>query len=130
MKKILRGLATLVSGIGAFYYAVFLVFWVDGAWLVSMQLPVWITLVFALAVGAVVGRYIWTRTGSAQRGLATSIVMGALILGGIGFVAGFLGPMIYTPDNNLGPLFGIFIAGPWGFVIGGVGGCLYWLMRR
>jgi hypothetical protein len=130
MKKILRGLAAFISGVAAFYSAIFFVLWVDGAWLVSTQLPEWISLVFALGVCAAVGRYVWTRTGSAQRGLATSIVLGALIMGGIGFIAGFIGPMIYKPDNNLGPMCGIFIAGPWGFVAGGVGGCLYWLVRR
>lgn len=130
MKKLLRGLVTLVSGVAAFYYAGLFVLWVDGAWLVSIQLPVWISLVFELGVCAIVGRYVWTRSGSARSGIITSIVMGALIMGGIGFVTGFFGPMIYTPDNNLGPLLGIFITGPWGFVAGGVGGCLYWLVRR
>ena len=42
----------------------------------------------------------------------------ALILGGIGFVGGFVGPIILTPDANQGPLLGIFITGPLGFIIG------------
>ncbi len=44
---------------------------------------------------------------------------------GIGFIcfaAGFFGPIVLTPDANQGPLLGIFITGPLGFVVGlGVG---------
>ena len=40
------------------------------------------------------------------------------ILGGIGFAAGFLGPMILDPTSGNGPLLGIFITGPGGFVLG------------
>jgi len=50
---------------------------------------------------------------------------GGLILGGIGFAVGFFGPMLFTPTANLGPLLGIFITGPLGFVLGAVIGCLY-----
>jgi hypothetical protein len=41
-----------------------------------------------------------------------------MILGIIGFVGGFVGPLIFTPDANQGPLLGIFITGPLGFVVG------------
>ncbi len=40
------------------------------------------------------------------------------ILGGIGFAAGFFGPMILDPTSGNGPLLGIFITGPGGFVLG------------
>jgi hypothetical protein len=42
----------------------------------------------------------------------------ALLLGGIGFAAGFFGPMIFSPGANQGPLLGIFITGPLGFLAG------------
>ena len=41
-----------------------------------------------------------------------SMVTGAGILGGIGFAAGFFGPIILNPEANQGPLLGIFITGP------------------
>jgi hypothetical protein len=41
-----------------------------------------------------------------------------LILAGVGFAAGFFGPMIFVPDANQGPLVGILITGPGGFVLG------------
>jgi hypothetical protein len=61
--------------------------------------------------------------------LAT-ILRYALIVGVIGFIAGFVGPMIFTPEANQGPLLGIFITGPLGFFAGGVLGLIVALMRR
>jgi len=40
------------------------------------------------------------------------------LLGGIGFVAGYLGPIVLNPDANQGPLVGIFISGPIGVALG------------
>jgi len=40
------------------------------------------------------------------------------VLGAAGFVAGFIGPMIFVPDANQGPLFGMLISGPIGAVLG------------
>ena len=42
----------------------------------------------------------------------------ALVLGGLGFAAGFFGPLVFKPEANQGPLLGIFITGPAGFLIG------------
>ena len=52
-------------------------------------------------------------------------LIGGLVLGGIGFAAGFFGPIILTPSANQGPLLGIFVTGPLGFVLGTVIGWLY-----
>ncbi len=41
-----------------------------------------------------------------------------LILGGLGFAAGFIGPMVFAPDSNQGPLVGIFISAPAGIALG------------
>ena len=45
-------------------------------------------------------------------------LLGGIIVGGIGFFAGFVGPIIFTPESNQGPLLGIFITGPLDFIIG------------
>ena len=46
----------------------------------------------------------------------------ALLLGSIGFVVGFFGPMLIAAlvgsEANLGPLWGIFILGPGGAILG------------
>ncbi len=41
-----------------------------------------------------------------------------LVVGGVGFALGFFGPMIFAPGANQGPLLGIFITGPLGFLAG------------
>lgn len=46
-------------------------------------------------------------------------IMGmACLVGLIGFVVGFFGPILVTPEANQGPLLGIFITGPLGFLLG------------
>jgi hypothetical protein len=41
-----------------------------------------------------------------------------LIVGAVGFAAGFFGPITFNPDANQGPLLGIFITGPAGALLG------------
>ncbi len=48
----------------------------------------------------------------------TRMLKPALLLGGIGFAAGFFGPMLLAPGANQGPMLGIFITGPVGFIAG------------
>jgi hypothetical protein len=50
------------------------------------------------------------------------IVGWALGIGLVGFVAGFFGPLLLTPEANQGPLLGIFITGPLGVVLGALVG--------
>ena len=45
-------------------------------------------------------------------------LVGGGLVGGIGLVAGFVGPLIFAPSANQGPLLGIFVTGPLGFVLG------------
>jgi hypothetical protein len=47
-----------------------------------------------------------------------------LLLGAIGFAAGFFGPIFLNPDANQGPLVGIFITGPGGALAGLILGVL------
>lgn len=51
-------------------------------------------------------------------------------LGAIGFAGGFFGPMIFTPEANQGPMLGLFITGPLGFLAGAVGGALFAGIRQ
>ena len=68
-------------------------------------------------------------TGTKSNSLAQYIFMGGIIAGSIGFILGFVGPIILTPSSNQGPLLGIFITGPIGFLIGLMGGGIYWLVK-
>jgi hypothetical protein len=50
--------------------------------------------------------------------VARSIGLWAVVLGFVGFVCGFIGPIALSPDANQGPLLGIFISGPGGALLG------------
>ena len=52
------------------------------------------------------------------------------IIGGICFLAGFIGPIILDPDANQGPLLGIFITGPLGFFFGIILGLIFFFIRE
>ena len=39
-----------------------------------------------------------------------------LALGGVGFAAGFFGPMLLSPESKLGPIIGILFSGPGGAI--------------
>ncbi|HET9939967.1 MAG TPA: hypothetical protein VFR25_02595 [Candidatus Eisenbacteria bacterium] len=51
-------------------------------------------------------------------------LIGGIVVGGVGFIIGFLGPLLWAPDANQGPLLGIFITGPIGFILGAVAGAI------
>jgi hypothetical protein len=51
------------------------------------------------------------------------------LVGGIGLAAGFVGPLLIWPDANLGPLLGILITGPLGFVVGALGALVFPTVR-
>jgi hypothetical protein len=50
------------------------------------------------------------------------VLRSAALVGGVGFVLGFVGPMILDPTSGNGPLLGIFITGPVGIVVGAIVG--------
>lgn len=58
-------------------------------------------------------------------GIVRSMRIWALTLGLVGGLAGFLGPIALNPDANQGPLLGIFITGPGGFLGGALLGLLF-----
>ena len=79
------------------------------------------------AVGA--GWFVWSTMATAPRGAFSNIFLGAVLLGGVGFTVGFFGPIIFFPEANQGPLVGLFITGPLGFLAGGIVGFGYWFIR-
>jgi hypothetical protein len=86
-----------------------------------------IALVCAMAVGWFVWKALDPRSAS---GILSTMFLWAAVAGGIGFVGGFLGPMLFAPSANQGPLLGIFITGPLGFLLGGVTGFAYALHQK
>jgi hypothetical protein len=59
-----------------------------------------------------------------------TILIWAFGFAAIGFVGGFFGPLILTPEANQGPLLGIFITGPLGFLTGAAIGTALVIFRR
>lgn len=56
--------------------------------------------------------------------LSRRIIKSALLVGGLAFAAGFIGPILFS-NSNLGPLLGIFVTGP----IGTLAGALWGIVR-
>ena len=57
------------------------------------------------------------------------ILLWILGLGAAGFAAGFVGPMVFAPEANQGPLVGILLSGPAGLLLGLVLGLACRLLR-
>jgi len=125
MKTLFRLVLVLVSGVSALYFVLL----VGGAILIAVHPPSWLSLVVSLVAAVAVGRYVWLHTASVPAGLISSMVLGAAIMGGVGFAGGFFGPIIFMRGANRGPLLGIFITGPLGFILGAVAGAAYWFAR-
>jgi hypothetical protein len=125
MKSLVRVPVTLISAVASLYF----VFWVGSAVLLPLHLPPWIPFLGSSLIALSVAWYVWRHTAFHQASLVSSIVVGALTAGGIGFSAGFFGPILFTPESNQGPLLGIFLTGPLGFLLGAVGGGIYWFAR-
>lgn len=104
-------------------------YWIGGALLLD-DLPSSRVSLISLACGALAGWLVWAQSGSTRPGIAHATLMGAAITGGIGFCAGFFGPMIFAPGANQGPLLGLFITGPLGVLAGAIGGFVYGLARK
>lgn len=103
------------------------------AWLPAMMLLgdyVWIGSLVALVVAAGVARHAWRLGPEGPRSVRTAVALGALLVGGTGFAAGFFGPMLLAPGANQGPMLGIFITGPLGYLVGAGLGLWYGLRRE
>ena len=138
MPPFLRGLAAFVVAVAALFFVGGL-----GGALLSGLLPDAVAAPLGFLAGVasayLAGRWIWRslgpvdpHSGKGESGgsvVAASVVTGALLLGGIGFVGGFFGPMLLAPQANQGPMLGIFITGPGGVVLGAVAGGIYGMLR-
>ncbi len=62
---------------------------------------------FAISAHSGVANVEWWRSARA-----------GLVLGTVFLLAGYVVPLVVAPDNNLGPLIGVFGTGPAGFALG------------
>jgi hypothetical protein len=84
----------------------------------------------ALLTALIAATLTWAGMNARAGGILTTMMTWGAISGAIGFCGGFFGPMMFAPAANQGPLLGIFITGPAGFVAGIVGGLIYGTRRR
>lgn len=120
---------TILSGVATFNF----VFWSGIPFILfSLHLPLWVGVLGSFLVAAGVAWYVWAYTASPPASLASSVLLGAFLAGGIGFSAGFFGPLLFTPSSrgNLAPLLGLFITGPLGFIFGAAMGGACWYARE
>lgn len=121
----MRVILTFLSFVASYFF----IYWLPLSLIPGIHkidlLPQIISLLIAIAIGIVV----WRKTASTSNSLAFSIIIGGLVVGSIGFLIGFIGPMIFMPDANQGPLLGIFFTGPLGFILGLIGGAVYWKLK-
>jgi hypothetical protein len=125
MRPFVRVLAVLVVVPSVFFF----VYWLPCSVLSLHAVPFLAGLV-SLLCAVLAGRCAWRTIGAADNGLVASVATGALLVGGIGFAGGFFGPLLWAPDANTGPLLGLFITGPLGFLLGGLGGAFRWSVAR
>jgi hypothetical protein len=137
MRLAFRVLVSALAAMVAFFFAswtlVAVLSFALGRHVAAPVVPL-VALLVAAGCGAALARFVWRTTAGGgervSRSLAMSIVRGAVVVGTLGFVAGFFGPIIFTPKANQGPLLGIFITGPLGVIVGAIGGGVQWSMRR
>jgi len=124
----------MITALGSFYFT----YWIAGALTVVVSDPTepgisptlaWAPVVVAAVVAAGATHFVWTRAG-VPGGFVSTVAKASILTGTVAFSAGFFGPILLMPTANQGPLLGLLITGPLGFVTGAVGGALYWAMRR
>lgn len=92
---------------------------------ITTSSPAWLSAVFSFACALLSAWFTWKLVSGEKANTIVAVIGGALILGGLFFVIGFLGPMAISKDTNQGPIIGIFIAAPFGMIVGGIGGYVY-----
>jgi hypothetical protein len=85
----------------------------------------WIGMIVGGLGGAFMGAFIAGRPIVARWCIAS-----ALVVGGLAFLGGFVGPILLSPNLPQGPLLGILCTGPLGFVLGAIVGFFVGLWKE
>src|SRR5438132_2508573 len=92
MRLLICTIVALITALATFYF----VFWVGAAFLLPRNLSRWVPLLGSAIAALVVTRYVWLHSVSFSGGLVSAVLTGAFVTAGIGFSAGFFGPMLLT----------------------------------
>ena len=99
MTAIFRVVISAIVIVATFYFF----YWTA---LAFIPIPVGVAAVLSYAGAMAAGWYAWTRTASVNSSLSRSVGYWAMVVGAIGFIGGFFGPMVFAPGANQGPLLG------------------------
>ena len=125
MAAIGKGFVSTLVFVAAFLFSYWLLF----VQIIPENLP-WLATGAALMTAAALASLTWRGMSAQAPGVFGTTMAWAAIVGAVGFCGGFFGPMLFTPEANQGPLLGLFITGPLGFVAGGIAGLTYSCWRR
>ena len=92
---------------------------------ITTSSPFWLSTTFSLACASLAAWFTWKLVSGEKANTIVAVIGGALILGGLFFVIGFLAPMAISKNTDQGPMIGIFIAAPLGVIVGAIGGYVY-----
>lgn len=90
---------------------------------------VWLYLALATVVALSAGLFFRSYDVGGRTTVLLSLA-GAVVLGAIGFVAGFWYPGLFRSHGNLAPLVGVFVTGPIGVVCGALVGLALGICRK
>ncbi|PTN11869.1 multidrug ABC transporter permease [Nitrosomonas aestuarii] len=105
-------------------------FFIQTILLITTELTGLISVALSLVCAACVGWYSWQSFSSKKMSVSASVLNGALILGGLGFIFGFFGPMLLVQDTQQAIFFGIIVACPIGLILGAIGGYVFASRKR
>ncbi|MBS0588431.1 multidrug ABC transporter permease [Nitrosomonas sp.] len=100
-------------------------FFINTLLTITTGFPAWLNTAFSLGCATMAAWFSWQLVSGKKTNTLIAVTGGALILGGLFFTLGFLGPMVFAKDTNQGPLIGVFIAAPLGIIMGAIGGYVY-----
>lgn len=120
----------ILKPIVAFLMFLVVLFFIATILIIATELPEWVSVSLALFSALLAGWYAWKLVAGEKMGVGVSVICGALMLGGLGFIIGFLGPMIVAKDTSQGPLVGVFMTAPLGIILGAIGGYIFATKQR
>ena len=125
MKDAMRVIVTFLAFVASYFF----IYWLPLSLIPGLhQIPT-LPNIIALLIAVAISILVWRKTSATSNNLAYYIIVGGIIVGAIGFIIGFFGPIIFRPDAAQGPLLGIFFTGPLGFILGLIGGAVYWKIK-
>ena len=88
----------------------------DGGWIFWVPITLWL-----LTMGVVCWWFTLVSDDATGRASISASWRAGRTVGAVGLAMGLIGPLVFYPKSNLGPLLGILVTGPLGFVIGVIG---------